>query len=275
MKSLKLFLMNKLHNVACTMNRKPRGLLCLSLVLASFIFQPTQALHGQEPIRLATRNDIPPYVMNNASTGIEIDLITAIFQEAKIPIEFVQMPRVRMIQMFDDGIIDGALTQNPNSSKSGCATNWYLTHHNLAFSLKSRNLTVTSFADLQKYSVLSFDGARQYLGPQFEQAVQNNKLYVEAADQSVHIELLYKKRFDVVIGEAWVLRLMQQKRVEETGLYHKLETHTIMPPTLYSARFKNAALCTAFNEALTTITLKGKYDQIISHYRQKIIQHQE
>lgn len=275
MKSLKLFLLNKLHNAACTMNRKPSGLLCLSLVLISLVFQPTHALYGQDPIRLATRKDIPPYIMNNASTGIEIDLISAIFKEAGIPIEFVQMPRVRMIQMFDDGQIDGALTQNPNSSKSGCATNWYLTHHNLGFSLKKRNLTITSLADLQKYSVLSFDGARQYLGPQFEQAVQKNDLYVEAADQSVHIELLYKKRFDIVVGEAWVLRLIQQKQVEETGLYHELETHTIMPPTLYSARFKNTALCTAFNEALTTITLKGKYDHIISHYRQKIIQHQE
>lgn len=275
MKSLKLFLINKLRNAARTMNRKPNGLLCLSLVLVSLIFQPTQALYGKEPIRLATRKDIPPYIINNASTGIEIDLVTAIFHEADIPIEFVQMPRVRMIQMFDDGLIDGALTQNSSSSKSGCATNWYLTHHNLGFSLKSRNLTVTSLVDLQKYSVLSFDGARQYLGRKFEQAVQKNKLYVEATDQSVHIKLLYKKRFDLVIGEAWVLRLIQHKQAEETGLYHELETHTIMPPTLYSARFRNEALCTTFNEALTTITLKGKYDQIISHYRQKIIQHQE
>jgi len=222
-------------------------------------------------IKLATRMHLPPYVYHNAASGIEIDLIKAIFADIGRKIEFVQMPRVRMIETYDRGELEGILTQNANVSNIGCITDWYIEHQNIGFTLASEPFVLTKLSDLKGMSVLSFDGATRYLGKGFSDAVKGNKLYEEATNQESHIELIYKRRFNVVVGDEWILRLAQRNYFTNTGKYQKMVAHKIMPASLYSARFKNPVICEKFNVSLAKIRSSGEYVQIVNSYHQNIM----
>lgn len=242
----------------------------LSAFLLSLIFIAFRPLSAEEPILLATRPTIPPYVYGRAETGIEIDLLNAIFNEMGQKIKYVQLPRVRMVQSFNRGEMQGILTQNISVSNVGCATDWYIKHKNVGFSLQENNIQVNVLDDLKSLSVISFDGATLYLGPPFKDAVSNNSDYTESHNQQSHIELLYKNRFNIVVGDEWILRLAQRRIFDLTGEKHALTVHTIMKPSLYSARFQDKPLCKRFNRALKNIRLSGRYDAIIDGYQSRI-----
>lgn len=233
--------------------------------------QPSATAQDNTTIRIATREYLPPYVEMGATSGIEIDLIKAVFAETPYRAVFVQQPRVRMIAAYDDSRVDGILTQNINASNAGCATDWYISHQNVAKTLASRELEVTDLADLQDYAVLSFSGATRYIGSAFRDAIKGAKRYTESGDQGTHISLLYKGRFDVIVGDRWILSLAQKRYFDQTGDYQDLTTHAILPPTYYVARFHDPKICDAFNGALRSLRNSGKYAEIWAGYQARMI----
>ncbi|MEX0300306.1 MAG: substrate-binding periplasmic protein [Kordiimonas sp.] len=241
--------------------------LAVTCCVLAAVSQPTTAA----PLLLATRHHLPPYVYNEANSGIEIDLIKAIFKDMGTDISFIQMPRIRMIQSFDRGEVQGILTQNITASNVGCATEWNLQHQNVGFTLADEDIKLTTLNDLGHLSVLSFDGARRYLGESFRRAVDNNPLYEESINQASHIELVYLKRFNVIVGDEWILRLAQRNHFDRTGTYKKMTAHYIMPPSLYSARFHDQKTCDAFDASLQKLRSSGNYEQIVSAYHQQIM----
>jgi polar amino acid transport system substrate-binding protein len=243
-----------------------------ALLTSGSLAQPTDAHPGdsQPVLRLATREFLPPYVYEQAETGIEVDLVNAVFKDMPYNIEFVQLPRVRMISSYEDEQLDGILTQNVTASNTGCATNWYIEHQNVGLSVKGRGVELASLAGLKDYAVISFSGATRYLGEDFRHAVRGAKRYTESGDQGTHISLLYKGRFDVVVGDTWILRLAQKRHFDETGERMELVTHPIMPPSFYVARFHDPEVCKAFNASLARLRENGTYAEIWAGYRARI-----
>ncbi|MBL4837496.1 MAG: transporter substrate-binding domain-containing protein [Kordiimonadaceae bacterium] len=219
---------------------------------------------------LATVQPMPPYVNAGATEGIEIDLIKAIFARMHIKVLFEQMPDVRMVQAFERGIVTGLLKQNILANGVGCRTDWYLAHTNVGLSLASNDVKLETLADLKNYSVLAFIDAYQHLGAKFRDAVDGSPLYFEGNYQAAHVELLYKKRFDVAVGDEWILRLAQRTHFERTGKYEEIRTHSILPPALFAARFQDPALCRRFNDALAALRASGAYDALVGKYHKQI-----
>ncbi|SDE41552.1 substrate-binding periplasmic protein [Kordiimonas lacus] len=223
-----------------------------------------------EMIEIATRENLPPYVVDRAAHGIEIDLVQAILKGSGYEPVFVQQPRVRMISAFENGQMNGILTQNVLASEVGCATDWYIAHQNIAVSMTSKNLSIDSLDDLKGLSILSFSGATRYLGSEFQQAVRHSKRYTESGDQSKHIKLLYNGRFDAVVGDRWILALAQKSHFTKTGEYRELKHHPIMEPSLYVARFHDQKVCDAFNLGLRRLRADGSYAEIWNGYRKSL-----
>ena len=222
-------------------------------------------------IRLATRPNLPPYIHDGATSGIEIDLIKAVFKEVGRPIEFVQMDRKEMFSRFKSGEIEGSLTRNITASGHGCATNWYIVHQNVGFTLRSKNINLASLEGLSDKSVVSFHNATAFLGEAYRNVVVKNPRYKEIAPQSTHIGLLYSGEFDVILGDEWIIRYVQRQHFEKTGEYQELTVHPVMEPTLYSARFQKQETCDAFDSALQTLRRNGRYDQIVHDYHRRIL----
>ncbi len=244
--------------------------LFLSVMALSFTLFSFSTATAQDTLQLATRHNLPPYVYDDAEYGIEVDLIKEIAKNAGIKVEFVQMPRVRMIQSFDKQQIDGILTQHPKASQVGCSTNWYLAHQNFAFTLANKDIIINGLDNLSDKRVVSFDGATRYLGAAFKKAVDNNPSYTEAIDQSTHISLLYKERFDAIVGDEWIIKLAQRRHFERTGVYMKMIQHEILPRSLYVARFHDQRICDAFNISLKQLRENGVYHEVVSNYQNRI-----
>jgi polar amino acid transport system substrate-binding protein len=240
---------------------------CCSLLL--FLAAPITA--DDSVLKLATRPNLPPYIQKAATSGIEIHLVKAIFQNTHQKIDFVQMDRIQMIQRFESGEMDGVLTQNTNTTSVGCLTDWYLLHQNVAFSIRSKNLSLKSLADLQNYNVVSFHNATVFLGDAYRNAVADSPLYREISPQQKHISLLYNGEADVVVGDEWIIRHIQRRYFEKTDTYKELQVHQIMPPTLYGVRFQKQKTCDIFNQGLQTIRRSGLYEQIVDSYHQGIL----
>lgn len=226
--------------------------------------------HIQQDIFLATRIDLPPYVENSARTGIEIDLINAIFSGSPYRPIFMQQPRVRMISSFENNQMNGILTQNIKSTSAGCATDIYISHENVAKTIASRNIIITGLESLAGKSVLSFDGATRYIGKTFGEAIAKADRYIETSNQRQHISLLYMRRFDIVVGDRWILQLAQKKHYDTTGEYELLTTHSILNPSDYVARFHDKAVCDYFNQRLTQMKKNGAYDAVWAKYEEAL-----
>lgn len=230
--------------------------------------QDTTADSGDTQIvHIAARHDVLPYVAQNGEAGVEIELVKAIFAGTGYEPHFIQLPRVRMLQSFNAEQVDGVLTQNLELRGKGCITNWYIRHQNVGITVSDRNVPLNSLADMERLSVVSFDGATRYLGADFAIAAKMSPRYTESSDQSTHISLIYNGNFDVVIGDEWILKMAQVERRELTGEFEPLTVHRIIPPTLYGARFHDPLVCDAFDKSLTNMRTTGAYDAIVdAHY---------
>ncbi|MBO6503460.1 MAG: transporter substrate-binding domain-containing protein [Kordiimonadaceae bacterium] len=246
---------------------KLTGLASMAMLLAGGFFQPTKA---QEQVDIAIRYDVRPYVANQGSGGMEIDIVKAVFAEMDYTPNFVQMPRVRMIQSFNAGAMDGVLTSNVTVPGEGCLTNWYIQHQNVGFTLTSSDVAFNNLSDVAQHSIITFDGATRFLGSAFASAASLSPRYVESSDQNTHVSLLYAGYFDAAIGDEWILRLAQVNQRELSGEYQPLTIHRILPVTNYGARFQDQRICDAFNIGLDTIRNNGIYNMITRSHLDRI-----
>lgn len=223
---------------------------------------------AQDAVRLATRVDLPPYITRDGSGGIEIDIVKAVFKKAGLTPEFLQMPNPRMVSTFETKRMDGILTRETYLRTEACKTGVYFRHWNVGVTLASRKLKLTSIADLSRYSVLSFVGARKFLAVDFRMAVDRSPHYTEAPFQDTHMDLLYTQRFDVVVGDRWILKHSQHTEYRRTGEFRDIAIHEIMEPLEYVMWFHDRDVCSRVANALLALKQSGEYDAIREgHYR--------
>lgn len=223
---------------------------------------PNPATLSATTVVIAVRQDVLPYVAGEGKSGLEIDLVNAVFAETSYRPRFVQMPRVRMIQTFNAQGVDGVLTSNTALEGRGCITNWYIRHQNVGVTLAERALEIDALSDVADLSIITFDGATRFLGPEFADQARRSPRYIESSDQNIHVSLLYFGYFDAAIGDEWILKLAQVNQKKKTGQFRPLTIHRVLPTTLYAARFHDQALCDAFDKGLAIIRENGRYDTI-------------
>lgn len=254
----------------------------LLITVADFVPSYALQLHTEKstignvdfpPVTIAIRQDVQPYVTGGGKSGYEIDVVKAIFRETEYAPEFIQLPRVRMIQTFNNEGVNGVLTSNVTLNGKGCLTDWYIKHQNVGVTLAARDIAVNQLADIAELSIITFDGARSFLGPNFTNETKKSPRYIESPDQKIHVSLLYFSYFDVAIGDEWILKMAQIDYKRKSGIYKPLSIHRILPTTLYGARFRRQAVCDAFNNGLATIRANGRYDAINSNHFDRISAH--
>lgn len=221
-------------------------------------------------IPVAIRQDVLPYVANEGKSGLEIDLVDAIFAQTPYAPDYIQLPRMRMIQTFNARGVEGIITSNTALAGKGCITDWYIKHQNVGVTLAERALAINSLSDVANLSIITFDGATRFLGPQFAQQAKNSPRYIESPDQNIHVSLVYFGYFDAAIGDEWILKLAQVNQKRKTGAFQPLTVHRILPTTYYSARFHQQAVCDAFDKGLATIRESGRYDEIVRDHFDRI-----
>jgi len=214
----------------------------------------------------------PPYIIPQNHSGFEIELMTEVFKDLVHGVDFVYMPYERSVEMLQRKQTDVTLTLNNLSGiDSKYLSDVYVFYQNVALSLKSKNLSIQNLQHLSEYSVVGFQSASDVLGVDFAEAVRNNKLYIEIADQMRQLELLLNEQVDVIIID---LNIFHYLSIELTGSdqFDKVTVHPFFARSLYSAGFKDIVLMKQFNQGLGKYVSSGRYQVLKAKYNFKDVE---
>ena len=200
----------------------------LSLLLICLFILPTYAFSASLTIGSALNR--PPYIIEDAESGLEIDIIKAAFKEMGQPVNFKFYSRKRQVLYFNKDRLDAVMTMNPANGVDGYWSNDYVEYTNVAISLSEQRLEITRIADLKKYSVAAFENARFLLGPEFN-AVAQQTIYREVDSQLSQNRMLYLGRINTVIADRYIFAQLNKFVEDDVDTQQALSYHFIFPPT--------------------------------------------
>lgn len=235
----------------------------LSLLLICLFILPIYAFSASLTIGSALNR--PPYIIEDAESGLEIDIIKAAFKEMGQPVNFKFYSRKRQVLYFNKDRLDAVMTMNPANGVDGYWSNDYVEYTNVAISLSEQRLEITRIADLKKYSVAAFENARFLLGPEFN-AVAQQTIYREVDSQLSQNRMLYLGRINTVIADRYIFAQLNKFVEDDVDTQQALSYHFIFPPTSYRMVFHNSVARDTFNQGLTRIKANGIYQALVAKY---------
>jgi polar amino acid transport system substrate-binding protein len=141
----------------------------------------------------------------------------------------------------------------------------YIVYQNVAISLKSKKLTISSIDELSNYSIVAFQNATIVLGEEFSQTVKLSRLYTELPEQKRQTEMLLLGNTDVVVMD---INIFIHFSRELTGVSQldKVNIHPVFPPSPYHVAFNDLALKQQFNVALAEFIQTQAYTDLVNRY---------
>lgn len=235
-----------------------------TILLLLFIFSPFSIA---KTIDVVVGLAKPPYVISKDVSGYEIELIQAVLAKIDYKANFIFIPFGRSVKMLKHDNIDAIMTMNegmvPDKEQ---LSNVYINYQNVAITLKKNNIILNTITDLSSYYVASFQLAPKILGEQFANAVQKSPLFVEIADQSRQVKLLYEERFDVIVMD---LNIFKHLAEPAGGLddFSDIDIHYIFGISPYRMVFKDVLMVTRFNAALAEFKQSTQFQQLVEKYK--------
>ncbi len=234
----------------------------LSIVL---FLMGTETVYAAQ-VRIAVGLALPPYVLSEKDSGMEMDIVKAALKKKGHTVKPIYLPFLRVVETLDAGGAEAALTVNESSGMKGIHySNTHITYQNVAVGLASKSLTVKNIVDLGQYSVIAFQNATKYLGPDFSVMTKSNKRYTEKAQQDKQIAMLYSDRTDLIVMDINIYKYYKklEKRVSTDA---KVDVFEVFPPTNYKVGFRGSKLRDDFNSGLKELKDSGEYQKIIDSY---------
>jgi polar amino acid transport system substrate-binding protein len=223
---------------------------------------------AQTRLTAAVGMALSPYVLKDATSGLEIDIVRQALQNENYTLKFDLVPLARVPMALKDKSVDCALTLTEASGLTGVFySQSHITYQNVAVSLKSKGLKIASIADLTPLRVVCFQNGPQYLGKDFAAMVKakNGKGYSEIADQESQVKLLFLNRADVVVMDVNIFKYFRQA-IKDTDVSAEVTYATIFPPTHMKVAFTSEEVRDKFNEGLAKLKSSGKYASIVKTY---------
>ncbi len=176
------------------------------------------------------------------------------------------MPLARLLQSFKEGHVQAAAPIQETTNSGGFLSESYIHYQNIALTLESANLRITSVADLCGLSIAAFQTARLVLGPEFAAIASRCKAYTEHPVQNIQIRLLFTGRVQVIVGDRRILYHLIRNEAGPIDTGEAVREWQIFDPTLYSVAFRSERLRDDFNYGLAEIRRNGTYRVILDRY---------
>lgn len=133
------------------------------LLLAGFSHQ---ALAAPKPeLLVAISLDIPPFVMNKAAGGLEVDIMRQTF--VNYSLRFIQLPYEERQTTVQEKRVDVSVGVQPDDGGVYCSAD-FISFVNYAISKKAEGFRIDSVGDLRDHPVLTWENAYLELGCEFE-----------------------------------------------------------------------------------------------------------
>jgi len=227
-------------------------------------------------IRVGIGFALPPYVIREADSGLEVDLIRRVFEQFGYETKFVYLPNLRLPLAFAQEQVDCIVANatydvSHESGRKAYHSDVTIFYQNYAITLPSYGRSLNSFEDIAQEQVLGFNNATKYLGDEFASMAASNPHYSELADQSLQVRMLYSGRVRVVISDKRIFLWWRRKMLESGGdqtvsLAPTPVFHSLFPPAPRHLHFAEKGLCELFNKGLKRFRKSGELHALITRY---------
>ena len=244
----------------------------ITLLLLVF---PFQRAFSQQKITVALGNTLPPWVMVEDNTGIIPDLLRATLGVHGYQIHFVYVPYARRIPLYTENLVDVVSDINEKvietHQMSGYFSDIAYSYENFAFSLTKQNLQLSSIAQLKHFSVLSWQGAKELLSPEYQAMARENPQYAETYDQLAQVQLLYRERYEVIQMDGKIFDYYRAliNINDEIDVSKPVQRFALFGKNPSGFLFRDEALRDLFNENLRKLKSTEEYTRIINRYTSK------
>ncbi len=243
-----------------------RVLAFVSLTVMSAILIGQAALADTAKPTVAISLDIPPYVMDKATTGLEVDIMRGALAEDALT--FTQMPYADLQTAVQKGRADVSVAVRQNGDETVFYSDPFITFENVAASKKNDNLKIDDIDDLAGHQVLTWQGADRELGADFERVFApdspDRANYVEVPNQENQVRLFWERQGSVAVIDRSIFVYFTKAlghSMDEVTLHH------LFPPvTDFRAAFKDSKLRDTFNLRLAELCRTGEYEALLERY---------
>lgn len=218
---------------------------------------------------------LAPYVINDGggkeASGFELETIKAALALKGHTVKPVFMAMGAIPKMLRELQADGAQRGSPELKEADgfyYADEPTVVYTDAAMTLKKNGLAIASVADLKGKSIVTFQGASNFLGPDYAAVVKGNDKYSEIADEKRKILQLYAGGAQVYIGDINVFKFYKAG-ISGADMTQEVVFHKIFTPSAQlhnNAVFRDKQLRDDFNAGLKQLKASGEYKKIFKKY---------
>jgi polar amino acid transport system substrate-binding protein len=233
------------------------------LLLAGFSHQ---ALAAPKPeLLVAISLDIPPFVMNKAASGLEVDIIRKALDDYSL--RFLQLPYEELQTAVQQKRVDVSIGVQPDNDGVHYSDD-FIGFANYAISKKAEGFRIDSVADLRNHRVLTWENAYMELGSEFEKMFSpqssQRKNYIEVADQKEQVRKFWDGKGLVIVIDQSIFRYFSGILGHDVN---EVNFHDIFPPvTNFKVGFRDVTVRNRFNEGLAAMCRNGGYVELLHRY---------
>lgn len=243
------------------------------ILLLTILFISASPKANSRELSIGFTYDIPPYIIDNASKGIEIDIVRKALEYKGHIFKPEQFSYSELDFVVTKNGLDGAATVQGKRDGTYYSDN-YIAFRNYAFTKKESKLNINNISDLKGRSIVAWQGAYKELGPQFESFFSPNTdhpktKYREIANQSKQVEMFWNNEADVIVIDEYIMIWFTRHLPKSIGSVDDLVYHIIFgEKTQFRVSFKDKAIRDDFNEGLKFLHSNGIYKKILNKYLQ-------
>ncbi|MES2262219.1 MAG: transporter substrate-binding domain-containing protein [Pseudomonadota bacterium] len=223
-------------------------------------------------VRMGFGLSLPPYVIQENNSGFELEIIREALAFKGHVLKPVYVAQKAMPQMLKEKKLDGAQEGSPELVEGPgvfYASAPAVVYEDYAISLKKNKLSINKLADLKGKSIAAFMTAKEFLGPDYAAAVQDNPKYQEVATSKRQVLMLYSGGIEVLICDANIFKYVRETEKGQVDTspdvtYHDIFKHT--PLKSNNPVFTDKQVRDDFDAGLAQLKRSGKYQQIIKKY---------
>lgn len=224
------------------------------------------ALANGRTLSIAVGWDKPPYVMADAQSGYEIELISDVLKSLGYHANFISIPYGRSYDILLNPRFDAVTTLSHKVKTDGVhLSSIYIEYQNVAITKKDLNASIKSIADLSRYSLVAFQNAHRILGYDFSELTLNHKEYLEVPDQDRQVRLFLSGKMQVIVMDINIFRHLYNQIIPEAQ-QQEITVHPIFPVNGYRMGFSSQVVNKEFNEAFATYRKSKKFLNLQQKY---------
>lgn len=239
------------------------GVSLAALLLAGFR-APASAAANPE-LLAAISLDIPPFVMDHAESGLEVDLVRKALGDATL--QFIQLSYEELQTAVQQQRADVSIGVQPGDAIIHYSAD-FVTFANYAISKQTDGFRIDSVADLRDHPLLTWENAYLELGSAFEelfdpQSPQRDN-YHEVADQEQQVRMFWEGEGRIIVIDRSIFDYFSRELGHTPD---EVSYSAIFPPvTPFKVGFRDAAMRDRFNAGLAAMCTSGAYDELLKRY---------